>query len=236
MSTKTAGRVLPVVRVYSATHLKRYYPKAFERALEKHREHVGEDGYTSDEMLSSLKGLFEAAGVKLADYDLGAYNRGNQLRAEFKQDGAADLEGARALAWIENNILAPLRAPYGIPKMPKDGKLPEGYTRAWTGPCHEFPNGCLHGEENPSRPITRYTKPGAVPSCPFTGVCYDEDFLEDLIKSIKEGRTLKEAFQDLADLFASMLEDEYEYQGKAESFLETADANGYEFTKEGERI
>ena len=50
------------------------------------------------------------------------------------------------------------------------------------------------------------------------------------------GRTLKEAFEDLADLFARMLEDEDEYQGQEAQFREMADVNGYEFDKDGNLI
>lgn len=222
MKTKSGVRV-KTEKVYTAAHLRRYYPQAFNRALEKYRENLDLE-YVSSEMLDSLKGLFNAAGVKLADYSLGAYNRGNMLRAEFPQDGAAELSGPRALAWIENNILGPLRAPYGL-------RPPAASAKKYVNGTH---NTVYNTDEN-GRPLRRWTRPGAVKDCPFTGVCYDEDFLEDLIKSVKSGRTLKEAFEDLADLFAKNLEDEYSYQAEAPQFLEHAEMNGYEFDKEGRR-
>lgn len=216
-------------KVYGIKHLKRYYPAAFERAHEKYRETLELD-YVQEEMLDSLKGLFDAAGVKMRDWSLGAYNRGNNIRVEFPGDGgAAELSGPRAQAWVENNILGPLRAPYGLPRVKKGAPLPKGFTRGWDPVTRSV------GVEDTGH-ITRWTRPGAVPSCPFTGVCYDEDFLEEMIKGVKDGRTLKDAFEDLVDVFGWMLEDEYEYQGKAEQFLEAADVNGYEYTKDGERI
>lgn len=211
-------------KVYSAKHLKRYYPDGFNRALEKYRENLDLE-YTSDEMMSTLKALCAAGNVKMRDWSLGAYNRGNNLSVSINgEDGTEELTGARALAWIENRILGPLRAPWGLRSVKSTNvKLSHGTHN----PVYNVEDG---------KPRRRWTAPGAVPSCPLTGMCYDGDFLEDLQKSVKEGRTLKEAFEDLADLFASMLEDEYEYQGKEEQFLDAADANHWEYEKDGTMV
>lgn len=214
-----------VTKVYTAAELKRRRKDggaAFRRALEKYQENLDLE-HTSTDMMNSLKGLCNAADVKMRDWSLGAYNRGNNLSVTIpgEDDGAGDIKGARALAWIENRILGPLRAPWGLRSLKETNvKL-------------------SHGTHNPvynvegRKAVRRWTAPGHVPDCPFTGMCYDDDFLGDVIKSVKEGRTIKEAFEDLADLFARMLEDEYEYQGKEEQFLEAAEANGWEFEEDG---
>jgi len=217
-------------KVYTAAELKRRRKdggRAFERALEKYRENLDLE-HTSAELLASLKGLCEAAGVRIVDYSLGAYNRGNRLEVRM-DDGAAGLKGPRALAWIENRILGPLRAPWGLPKNLKPGApLPEGFTRGWD----PVSRAVLADDGAPF--ITRWTRPGAVPSCPFTGVCYDEDFLEALTKDLRDGRTtLYEAFTGLESDFARILEDEYEYQSRPDQFLEAAAANAWEFDEEG---
>jgi hypothetical protein len=216
--------------VYTAVELKTLEEDAdhdgrpFTRALEKYRENLTLD-YVSEEMMNSLKGLCAAAGIRIRDYSLGAYNRGNNLRVEIPgEDGAADLTGARALAWIENRILGPLRAPWGL-------RSPAASTKKYVNGSHSTVYNLEDG-----RPRRRWTAPGVVPSCPFTGVCYDEDFLDDVVKSVRDGRTLKEAFEDLADVFARMLEDEYEYQGKEEQFLEAAEVNEWEFDEEGDMV
>jgi hypothetical protein len=209
--------------VYSAKHLRRYYPGGFHRAHEHYRDNL-DLGHVSDEMTDSLKGLADAAGVKLRDWSLGAYNRGNRLKVDFPQDGAEDLTGARAFAWLENNLFGPLRAPWGLlPVARFDKKL-----------SHGVHNTRYHVSEG--KVLSRWTRPGAVKDCPFTGTCYDLDFLEDIIKGVKSGRTLKEAFEDLADTFARIIEGEYEYQGEESTFLETADANAWEFEKDGSQV
>lgn len=234
MKTKGVRTRVRVDRVYTAQHLKRYYPAAFEKALEKYRENIDLD-YTSDELMSSLKGLCGAANVKMRDWSLGAYNRGNNLSVTMPgDDGTAELTGGRALAWIENNVLAQYRAPYGLPKLAAGAPLPKGYTRGWIAPCKDHPNGAVTCTDD--NPIRRWAAPGHVSECPFTGMCYDMDFLEDLKKSIVGGRTLKEAFEDLADVFARTLESEYEYQSEPAQFLDAAEVNQWEFDKHGRMV
>lgn len=60
MKKKGVRTRVTVEKVYTAAHLRRYYPSAFARALEKYRETLELD-YVSDDMMQSLKGLFEAA-------------------------------------------------------------------------------------------------------------------------------------------------------------------------------
>jgi len=172
------------------------------RALDKQREFVNKDTYHMDEIVDSLKGLFKAAGVKLTDWSLGSYNRYNHV--DFDMGDAGDLKGPRAMAWIENNLLAGLRhkAPVTV-QQHKDYKA-YGYTV------------------------------GAVNECPFTGICYDMDFLDALLKDVKDGETLKDAFRGLADVCGKLIEDEHEYRLKDSSLIEDIEANDYEYTEDGE--
>jgi hypothetical protein len=47
-----------------------------------------------------------------------------------------------------------------------------------------------------------------MPSCPLTGVCFDETYLEEIKKSIASGDTLKEAFDSLATVASRLMEEE----------------------------
>lgn len=230
--TKTRGARTQVIKrtVYTARHLKRYYPDAFARAHERHCENMREDTYRMDEIMDSLKGLFDAAGVKMSDWEIGAYSY-SHLRADFTQEEAGELDGARAFAWLENNLFGPLRAPWGLPKLKKGAALPEGFTRGWIAPSKEYPHGCVTADDK--NPVTRWTRPGAMRECPFTGVCYDMDFVDALVKAIKGGDTLRDAFASLADEARRLIEAEDEYEQEEASFLDAADANGWEYTREG---
>lgn len=205
-------------KAYKLSELK---PKARARALSDYQDMMDASGDTpwQQETFDSLKELFDAAGVKMRDWSLGADSY-SYVRPEFPGDGgAADLTGPRALAWIENNLLAQFRAPFGLNKADgnlhctgDNGKRGRHYRKTWR----------------------RYYVPGAVKSCPLTGYCADEDYIDDLIKSIKAGRTLKEAFADLADVYRKLIEGEIEYQRSPEAFKEWA--YNEEFTHSGERI
>lgn len=72
--------------------------------------------------------------------------------------------------------------------------------------------------------------------CPFTGVCFDDDFIDDIRDSIKGGSTLREAFEGLAVKAARLCEAESESEQTEEYFLDHADANGWEYTEDGERV
>jgi hypothetical protein len=56
--------------------------------------------------------------------------------------------------------------------------------------------------------------------CPFTGVCFDEDFIESLLKDIKQGESLGDAYQNLALVAGKLMESEIEQVNSEENFLE----------------
>ena len=129
------------------------------------------------EIIHSLKEVVKASGLTIADYSLGPYNRGNFLRVSGDEDVLA-LTGPRALAWMENNLLSPLRIP-------------------WTGP--ERRNLARYG---------RYYRPGLVPPCPITGVYCDEDYLDSLHKNLRNGVSIYHAYNALADVAATLMEND----------------------------
>lgn len=118
-------------------------------------------------------------------------------------DRVLDLKGPRALAWFENHYLSSLRIP-------------------WSGKARDS--------------VRRYGyryRPGMVRPCPFTGVCFDDDFLKHLGKCLREGDTVREAFESLADVARKLIEAELEYIKSPEGFVEMAEANAWEFTEDG---
>ena len=73
-------------------------------------------------------------------------------------------------------------------------------------------------------------------NCPFTGYCADDDCIDALKKSIHDGETLKQAFENLGYVVAKICESESEYEATEAYFLDHADANGWEYDENGERI
>lgn len=203
------------IRVYTAAELKRKNPQAFEKALEHFRSHNDEIPWQG-EIIDSLKALFKHTnGISnLRDWSIDAYGY-SYVKFEFDQDEAGGLTGNRALAWLENNLLGDLRIkfmPYG--RIDKE--------HHWKSSRAELSK---YGQ---------YYRPGMIRPCPFTGVCFDEDYIESLQKSIKAGDTLKDAFAELADVAAKLFQAEIEYQNSEEYFLESeSDA---QYTIDGVRI
>lgn len=115
-----------------------------------------------------------------------------------------DLSGNRAMAWLENNLLGDLRERRTfINRVKKYDK--------WFD----------------------FTKHNQIPDCPLTGVCFDHDFIDSLVKSIRDGDTLGEAYSGLAAVAGRMFESEIEGMQSEEEFL---NCDHLEFTKEGKRV
>lgn len=157
-----------------------------------------------DEIFDSLKALIKhTSGAKLRDYSLGMDSY-SFLKVDFP-DNVEHLTGARALGWLENNLLSNLRITRS--EYLKKRKDFFGY-----GPDYRI---------------------GKIKPCPFTGYCADEDYLESLQKSLKTGRTLKEAYQDLADVYAELVRSEYEHYTSEEEIRESLLWDECHYTKEG---
>lgn len=75
-------------------------------------------------------------------------------------------------------------------------------------------------------------------SCPFTGVCYDESFLDPIRKFIAhpDGRDLTDLMQGACRAVNKDTESEIDYQNTDAAIIETIQANDYEFDENGEMI
>lgn len=204
-------------------------PEEFRRAHQKWNDNTSDIPW-ADETYDSLKKLFEKCqGITLKDWSLGAYHQGCYVKFQFHQEEAADLCGARALAWIENNLLAGLRIPAAAPLV---DVLDEKGKRIRKGRYYFIKAGGNLAEDARGR----RGAVGEMPACPLTGYCADDDLIEALLKDIKDGMSLRDAFRGLADEVRRLLESEDEYQRSEEAFRETCAANGYEFDEDGDLV
>lgn len=199
-----------IIELYTAQELRDKFPESFERALKRHAEDVGrfDADIWGSEIWGSIKGACRAAGVEIKDYSLGAYSPSSiSVRFPHKYDGygdPGDLSGPRAMTWLENNLF---------------------------GPCRITPK---KAAEYRSERYGKYYRAGRIKPCPFTGICYDDDIIERLARCIKDGDTLREAFEGLADYYRKQLESEIEANSTAEAFIEHAAVNDMEFREDGE--
>lgn len=172
--------------------------------FEKALENWRENVQTDPALVSEIVDSFKAV-FKAAGLTLKDYSIGGRGTGCRVEfnEAAGELTGKRAFAWIENNLLDRLRIPWSGKGRWKNAKYGRDY------------------------------RPGLIPPCPLTGVCFDDDLLDDLRDSIRGGLSIKEAFEGLADKAAKLIEEEIEAQCSEEYFLDHADANGYEYTENG---
>lgn len=81
---------------------------AKEKAREWWKRLEDQETYYIEEIADSLKKLFEKANMPLKDWSLGPYNQNNFVKF-YMEENTKELQGKRALAWIENNLLYKLR-------------------------------------------------------------------------------------------------------------------------------
>lgn len=130
----------------------------------------------------------------------------NPSYVRFDMGEAGELSGKRAFAWLENNLLSKLRMPWTGKRRTETRRYRSGY------------------------------RPGEVESCPLTGYCFDDDLIKALVDEVRSGSTLKEAYNNLADVTRKQFEAEWEYATSEEGFLGTSEANHYEYDRHGNQV
>lgn len=223
------------VKLYTAEELKEQFPDAYKRAYARYQDRAGEDIPWMQETIDSLKTIIKDAGIRLTDWNLGPYNRNNHIDIEFPRDEAEEFTGRRAWAWLENNLFSKYRRPcnsrvddWSKYTDPATGFFRKGYK------LDEAARYYRTGEAS-GRTVHTRGFPGVLDSCPATGYCADDDYLDALRKSLRAGETLKQAFEGLADVCETLLEQEDEHNRSEEAFLENASANEWNYTEEGRR-
>ncbi len=195
------------IKIYNVTELKKKFPEAFEHAHEKFKEWISSDQLPwQGEIMDSMKAVFEESNIRLLDWEISTCSY-SFVKFEMDSD-VGNLEGNRALAWLENNLFYKFRENRPFLKRVK------------------------YYDHKPYN----FTHYGKRKDCPLTGVCFDEDYLDSLVSDIKGHCTLSDAYHNLADVAAKLFWDEYIYTQTEEYFIEQADCNDYEFTKEGVRL
>lgn len=82
----------------------------------------------------------------------------------------------------------------------------------------------------------RYTRPGMVPDCPFTGFYMDEVLLDSLRDSLRAGMSVGDAMLALEGEVQKVIDAELDYRTTEEAFIEKAEDNGWEFLVDGRRV
>lgn len=124
---------MKTLNLYTIEEIKESHPDSYDTAIEAVRGRLlSESPIWAHETCESVRGFFEAAGVTLKDWRLGAYSP-SYIRIETIDGG--ELTGARAMAWAENNLLSGLRIPWVGKYRDETRKYGKGYRPGRIKPC-----------------------------------------------------------------------------------------------------
>lgn len=197
------------------------------------KEWTKDGGYGSDwsnEHLDTIKAALDVFMCQIEDYSVDTANCSpSYVKFYFRYDddtypiqnenAYSLLSGIRLRTYLLNNY-------YGIFYTPKYyGKQISCNTTTYTIPH------TIYKHQRDSKVLFTDS------DCPFTGACFDEDFLNVFRAFIKapDNRTFKDLIdQAIQDVFKNMWS-EYEYKQSFEYFEQDAIGNGYEFTSDGTR-
>lgn len=207
--------------------------QARENAFKEWTKDGGYDSDWSNEHLDTIKAALEVFNITIKDYSVDVSNCSpSWVKYEFSneygytgnnayttEETFANLFGLRLRKFLLNNF-------YGLLYAPKSyGKYVGFNTTTYTIP----------------RTIYKHQRDSKIlftdSDCPFTGACFDMDFLDVFRAFIKapDNRTFKDLIdQAIQDVFKNMWS-EYEYKQSFEYFEQDAIGNGYEFTSDGTR-
>lgn len=191
-------------------------------ALKNHQERCDRSSYVpwKDEIFESLKSVVEWADFKLMDWSIGPYSNSYIKVRHNNNEACEEFSGRRAFAYMENHFFGPLRLRWHGAKRWAMAKHNAAYRS-----CHA-----------PSSTVRQCYCAGRVPPCPLTGVCFDEDFIDALMKDLREGATLKDAIEWLSNKAVELMEAECESQRSEEYFIEECSANAIVFDENGNII
>lgn len=167
--------------------------------------------YLYEEAFDSLKKFCEVFNIDMDSYD---FNEPYRSKYSFdSEDTILELAALRLRTYLINNYYSTLfeRKPYGKYEKRENGK--------WR---YDRYSKCQYQET----------------SCPFTGVCYDEDLLYPIRQFILKPTKydFKDLLEDCMSSLCKSIEGEIKARMEDEAVIETIEANEYEFTKDGNRF
>lgn len=225
------------VNVYSFDELS---DEAKERAHENWLAN-GYEYFWSGEARDTIKAFEREFGVKIRDWQYDAWGHRYSLDTSAIDDDVLNLSGKRARSWFWNNhgdVLLTPRAHYWTHD--RDGKLVQAVA--------------ADSRKYVSKVFQDRVYDG---TCPLTGYCLDNDALDPIAhfcfgttwdekskkrvqstcRTIREDgyNTVESILDEAVDSMFTALERDCAYSESMEAFAETCEANGWEFTEDGER-
>lgn len=211
------------VMAYTLDELREYQPAAYARILHEWQDIAAYDCCedSARDIRAAYDGLLDTMGVRdtsgtimyRPDYPTFETTSGVNAWGGWDVDGG-DLSGPRAMTWIENNLLGPLRREW-VPITER--------VRRWDN-------------YNGGRAILAYSwrDSGRVDENAITGTYADDALIAAVVDSVHNGATVDGALMAMWKMACELLENEHEYHTSEDYFREAHD--GYYYDHEGDII
>lgn len=174
----------------------------------------GNDTFYADDIVNSIKAITELFDIKTA-------NEWTDFRTGHIDDDILGLSGIRLLKYLVNNYWDSLF----------NGK----YYSLWSKTEVSY----KYYKEGFPVLKSRHSKVMFNNYCTLTGVCHDNDILKpvyDFIQNPCKHTTFEDLIQEMENAAEQCFIDVEEWVNSEEYLTETIEANGYEFTEDGQRI
>jgi len=182
--------------------------------------------FWEDENRNSLAKFADIFPVSVSDWRISGEYR-DYIAWHFTGDESIKkLSGFRLARYIWNNYF------HDIFKGKYYGKLVYTFKDGTPIPISkEHPAGCRH--------VKRYSNASFETSCVLTGYCIDDNILDPIYEFLKKPdpkTTFSGLMKTCLQAWLKAVSKDYKFCHTLEYFAEAADANGWEFTEEGEII
>jgi hypothetical protein len=197
--------------------------EAKAKAIDNHRIFI----YENEHFLAyDIRSLFDVIGGQFnCNWDsFDVANNDINVTYSFS-DNISELSGIRALKWLENNF-------FPFVEKPKFLKCFNGKKEKWPYRYRKYGKG-INGIYT-----LLYSTIFVGIDCPFTGFCYDYDFIRPFIEFRKKPNdtTIQELFESGFYSVIKSANAEYEHSLSDEAIIDTILANEYEFYEDGALI
>jgi len=179
-----------------------------------------ENDYDNYSELKNTLQVFENVFNIKTNWSFGNYISYIELNTNNIEDYILELSGVRLLKYLYNNYF---------------NDLYKGeYFSLWSKKDKSF----KYYKEGHAVLKSKYSKVIFKNDCVLTGVCYDDDILKPIYKFLKNPKNIsfKDLLKECLKSWLKVANAEYDYRTSEEYFIEEIEANGYEFTEDGDII
>jgi len=190
---------------------------AQQTAIAWYRNSNDNDFY-ADEIIGSIKKVAELFNLKFG-------RQYTDVRYSHIDDNILELKGVRLYKYLVNNYYSDLFTPAYIKSIDRPVKWRQFICKVHKGIKGEY--------------TQLYSKIRTDNSCVLTGICFDNDILQpvyDFLAKIDTSTTFEDLIKDIESAISKTFSNNEDWINSDEYITGEIEANGYEFTVDGNRF